>query len=356
MLRFQRKDKSAIHRSCRVVAILLWLILFPSLCLAIPIAEYQKQLQSVIDTLSSLDLNDDEEDDLAYSKRVDEAAEAIKKSLPQRVTVQLDQQAIEADNTWIHTSLDHITRAKGNERKQLLARTISRVKGVVSRVDEVQHPEGNPGLEKSDAQKRLEGILARPEFKGGPQGDNALTRLLKRLVSWIENLFPKSRQLSGSGANSLSFIVRIVIVVIAMVVIGFAIAAVVRRLPKRVKKQKKVREARVVLGERLEPEASATDLLAGAEALARSGDIRGAIRRAYIALLVELADRHVLSLAQNKTNRDYVRSVKNVPTLHTKMLTLTDSFERHWYGFIEATPDDWQNFRIGYAAALQSKN
>ncbi len=120
-------------------------------------------------------------------------------------------------------------------------------------------------------------------------------------------------------------------------------------------KTNKKREARIVLGERLEPEATATDLLSEAEALARQGDLRAAIRKTYIALLVELGDRKMISLAHHKTNRDYLNSLRSVPQLHSRMRGLTDSFERHWYGFANATANDWQDFRAGYLAALQTE-
>jgi hypothetical protein len=110
------------------------------------------------------------------------------------------------------------------------------------------------------------------------------------------------------------------------------------------------------LGERLEPDATATDLLSEAEALARQGDLRAAIRKAYIALLVELGDRKLISLAHHKTNRDYLNSVRSIPDLHSQMRGLTDSFERHWYGFASATANDWQDFRAGYLAALRGGN
>ena len=110
---------------------------------------------------------------------------------------------------------------------------------------------------------------------------------------------------------------------------------------------------RVRLGERLEPEQTATDLLSEAEELARRGELRAAIRKAYIALLVELGDRKFISLAQHKTNRDYLNALRSVPQLHSRMRGLTDSFERHWYGFANATENDWQEFRTGYLAARQ---
>src|SRR6185436_20617728 len=107
------------------------------------------------------------------------------------------------------------------------------------------------------------------------------------------------------------------------------------------------------LGETLEPDESAVDILAEAEALARRGELRAAIRKAYIALLVELGDRKILSLAQHKTNRDYLRAVREVEPLHSNVKQLTDSFERHWYGLIQATETDWLAFRSAYKQALR---
>ena len=49
-------------------------------------------------------------------------------------------------------------------------------------------------------------------------------------------------------------------------------------------KKKTTQKARIVLGEKLEPDQSASDLLSAAEALARRGELRAAIRKAYIAL------------------------------------------------------------------------
>jgi hypothetical protein len=117
-------------------------------------------------------------------------------------------------------------------------------------------------------------------------------------------------------------------------------------------KKKEKDTARIVLGERLEPDQSARDLLSEAEALARRGEVRAAIRKAYIALLVELGDRRIISLAQYKTNRDYLRSVRAVEPLYGDVKELTDSFERHWYGLTQATETDWLAFRSAYKQAL----
>jgi hypothetical protein len=355
MLTLPTNSRAAIRPFRRLLIVVGVLIFVPSLCLAIPVADYQKQLESALELLGAQVLADHKDDDAAYGERINAVTASIRKDLPEKQTVQLDQQVVDVDNRWLHSALDSLERTSGEERQRLLINTLEQLNALEHSVAETQKP-GASALDKSEAHKRLEGILNRPEYTKGPQGQNALMRLLRQFFSWLEQFLPKSKPIQGGNAGTLSFAVRIIILAIALAVIGLAVVAVIRKLPRRQKKPKKVREARIVLGERLEPEVSSTDLLANAEALARNGDIRGAIRKAYIALLVELADRHMLSLAQHKTNRDYVRSVKNVPVLHSNMLTLTDSFERHWYGFIEATPSDWQNFRSSYTSALQTKS
>jgi hypothetical protein len=143
-------------------------------------------------------------------------------------------------------------------------------------------------------------------------------------------------------------------------VVGICVAAVAlliwkfgpRFLQGRRKKKSK-RAARIVLGERLEPDQTASDLLAQADALARGGDLRGAIRKAYIALLCELGDRKLISLAQHKTNRDYLYAVRDKISLYTSLRKLTSDFELHWYGLVPAVESDWTNFRNDYHRVLR---
>jgi len=117
-----------------------------------------------------------------------------------------------------------------------------------------------------------------------------------------------------------------------------------------------LREARVVLGERLAPDQTAADLLAEAERMARAGDLRGAIRKAYVALLCELGDRKIVRLARHMTNRDYLKAVRqSTPQLYREMQPLTFNFERHWYGFEAATETDWIDFRTRCRQALAQR-
>jgi hypothetical protein len=164
-------------------------------------------------------------------------------------------------------------------------------------------------------------------------------------------------RIAPGRASWMSVVADVVVVIVALLVVFYVGKILFKRFSgKRLKRAPKKRKARIVLGEQLKPEDTSTDLLAEAEALARQGELRAAIRKAYIALLVELGDRKLITLAQHKTNRDYLNSVRTIPMLHSTMRGLTDSFERHWYGFDEATENDWLNFRSRYKAALQTQN
>ena len=119
-----------------------------------------------------------------------------------------------------------------------------------------------------------------------------------------------------------------------------------RLLPRNRAKKKEKEEARIVLGERLAPGQTPAGLISEAEALARAGDLRGAIRKAYIAVLFELGERRILRLAAHKTNRDYLSAIRRErAALYGDMQPLTHNYERHWYGFAPATDADWHDFR-----------
>ena len=152
---------------------------------------------------------------------------------------------------------------------------------------------------------------------------------------------------------TLSSVAQVVVIGVSVAAIVFLIWKFAPRYLRNRRKKKTKRGARIVLGERLEPDQTSADLLAQAEALARSGDLRAAIRKAYIALLCELGDRKLISLAQHKTNRDYLSSVRERESLYASMRKLTNSFEVHWYGLFPAGENDWNEFRKGYLQALK---
>ena len=206
---------------------------------------------------------------------------------------------------------------------------------------------------KQQEKELLKNILARPEFNQKP-GENIFEQIWNKINEWWSKLFGGISFGSGRG-SWVSFIAMIVVFTLAAAVIAYAIWKLVLYFESiKGERKSEKNEARIVLGERLAPDQKASDLLAEAEALARKGELRAAIRKAYIALLCELGDRKVLTLAEHKTNRDYLRAMRERRQILNEMQKLTSSFENHWYGLIPATANDWTAFLKGYQQTLKT--
>lgn len=72
-----------------------------------------------------------------------------------------------------------------------------------------------------------------------------------------------------------------------------------------------------------------------------AGEIRQAIRWWYLYTLFQLANRQLITPGREKTNNDYLRSMRNTP-YYKAFSTLTLDYEYIWYGGFEISAD---NFR-----------
>lgn len=317
---------------------------------------YQSNLQRAIAALAALQEINETENPYYYQSELDHATATVSEALPEKQSVQSSDEVCSVDNSWVHAALEDLKASSPEHRPAKLKLLLQQLKALEERVA-YQRRAATPADSKSQTKDKLESILARPEYATKARGQNALMRLIQDFVNWLQQFLPARVRIAPGRVSWMTVVAQVLVVIVAAFVLFYVLKILLRRLgPTRQRRAPKKRKARIILGERLEPEDTAVDLLAEAEALARRGDLRAAIRKAYIALLVELGDRKVITLAQHKTNRDYLNSVKSIPVLHSTMRGLTDSFERHWYGFAEATENDWLNFRSRYQAALQSQN
>ena len=342
--------------ACLFATLAVLLFLYPMNATALPIADYRQNLQRAITALDTLAQRDENESEMEAAHRLAQTIQGVRTILPEHQTIESGSDVCEVDNSWLHESLTGVESLEPDKQKQRIDDVLETLRAVETRVVELQN--ASQLIEsKEQAKRRLDSILARPEYVTQARRTSALVRLFQDFARWLAKFFPKRRNVDPGRFDLVSLIARVLVLGLAVLVIGYVLKILLSRFQRTGKvKTKKKREPRIVLGERLEPEATSTDLLSDAEALARQGDLRAAIRKAYIALLVELGDRKLISLAHHKTNRDYLNSVRSIPELHSQMRGLTDSFERHWYGFASATANDWQDFRAGYLAALRGGN
>lgn len=353
---FQHLSRSRAPRL--MCATLFFMLMNAGLAAAIPLSTYRERVRQSMIALDSLQATDENFDDESRLARGMQTVAEVRRLLPPSETVTWgDNSSMVVDNSWLEAALKkYEDLAIQDARSRIVLTEVTERLGALSEALAELESQQAQGVSKDEEKARLEAILRRAEYVKESSEKSALSRLIERFLKWLRSLFPDSGpSLSPGSAGLISKIAQIVVIVLALAVIGFCAWKFLPRLLRGVgqKKKKDKREARVVLGERLEPDQTSADLLAEAEALAREGNLRAAIRKGYIALLCELGDRKVLGLAQHKTNRDYLRAVRHEEQLYREMQLLTNSFENHWYGFIPASMDDWNIFRAHYQQALE---
>ena len=286
---------------------------------------------------------------LELPKRRDETFARVRGLLPPRERVERDGGGfMEVDNAWVRESLEGLESEKNPEKVaaglQALAGRLRSLEARLREPDAVAQAESDRDAERG----RLNSILRRPEFeRQAPKQQGALGRMIEEFLEWLGGLFPKGTRMTPGGSPRVSKLTLVLVGALCLAVLAYVARRVWLGRGTGRKSLGLKRGARVVLGERLEADQTASDLLDEAERLARGGEPRGAIRKAYVALLCELGDRGVVRLAQHKTNRDYLDAVRRAarPRLYTEMLPLTNDFELHWYGLRDASDADWESFK-----------
>jgi hypothetical protein len=91
---------------------------------------------------------------------------------------------------------------------------------------------------------------------------------------------------------------------------------------------------------------SAVNLRDEAETLARRHSYRLAIRTLYLAALLRLDERGILSFERTLTNREVLREAgaSGSVQLVDRLAPLVERFDRHWYGAVSCTEDDYREF------------
>jgi hypothetical protein len=284
------------------------------------------------------------------------AFERVRALLPLKEKVEWAGATVEVDNTWLHAALEGYRHAEGGDKRvQLLRATAERLRALDARLSELEHAAVG-SLDKDAERGRLNAILRDREFNKQTQQGGALQRFIEQIVRWILDLFGSFAPVQPGASPRASRLVQIIVLALCLAVVVYVGWRLWSRRTRGIRSLKLKRGPRVVLGERLEADQTSADLLEAAERLARAGDLRGAIRKAYIALLCELGDRNVIRLAQHKTNRDYLQAVRRASPqkLYTEMLPLTFNFELHWYGLQDASETDWDDFRTRCRQALRT--
>lgn len=260
-------------------------------------------------------------------------------------SAQASGQTIRVDNSWLQAATGQVMKNAGGDaeqRRHLLVVLNDQLAALRARIEPIL----TPPVAASGDQAKLQEILARPEYAPQLQQDSSLKRWWRDFWRWVDRQL--SRLLRGRGGSvapgqisTAATLVRLLLIAALAGTVVYAVVKLVRRRQRR-RTDDEASDVREVLGERIDEDATSVDLLADAREMAGRGDYRAAIRRTYIALLVELEGRGKLKLQRAKTNRDYLDAVKTKEAsatdpsadrlVYPAFATMTGTFEHVWYG------------------------
>lgn len=317
--------------------------------LAVSVEEYRSALKTTHETVLKM-ISESDTDSWSASNSFDaEAVISIRKLLPIELNVDSSSGTTLVSNQWLHSRLDHyVTEKDATKQYTILIEIEERLSAIIWKLDEVTKAAAAE-TSKDQAKQKLNEILSREEFQKPSEKEKSwIETAITNFLDWLASLFPKSQIApSTSGSTNIAYWLQIVVFVLVGLLFAFGIyklAPVIFPSLKR-KKKNEEKEDRVILGEMIEAGRSSDDLYAEAEKLAQSGDLRGAIRKGYIALLFDLSNKKQIGLARHKTNRDYLRDVRKKPELYSGMRALTNVYESHWYGNAASDESAWMGFR-----------
>lgn len=334
-----------------ILAAAIILVLSASIFAATP-ADYKKRIDSAKRGVEQL-FTDLADGDSVVER--DSIAE-IERLIPSNEKIEWPGGDVETDNKWLRARLTDFVAAKDKaERGAILTGIGERLEAISEAAGGLARAVDSEQTKDQDKQKLVE-ILRRSEYQKPEAKDRSMfQKWLDAIKDWLSKFFPRPQLEPGAspGMGSLQFGLQILVYAIVIGLIGFLIYKFAPGLAGRFgDRKKKQKQDRVILGEIIGADESASDLFSEAEKLAREGNLRGAIRKGYIAVLCDLSDRKIVRLARHKTNRDYLRDVRRDNTLFDNMTGLTRSFEINWYGLKAAEPADWEDFRERYRRTI----
>jgi hypothetical protein len=281
----------------------------------------------------------------------------VKRLLPASEEVEFNGSFTRIDNAWLHEAADNVvknTKVAAEGRLRMLGEISARLARLRQSVKSTRTPEDRAS---EDQRARLDGILARPEYQPEEKRESTIARWIRRIKEFIYRLLrmlfggPSARA-PRTGGDGLVMVLRALILLVVTAALIFGAAKLARRFQAR-RKPAEEAETREALGEEIPEDATADDLFTIASELARQGEYRKAIRRAYIALLCDFDRRGKLRLGRSKTNRDYLDAMRSERRIYPTFAVMTLAFERAWYGQERATEEEFRNFVMLYQEAIK---
>lgn len=158
-----------------------------------------------------------------------------------------------------------------------------------------------------------------------------------------------SSNFDWSGLGKLGELLQVLLIIAAIAGIGYGIYRMLQeprnRSILRAKDGVEITEAN------LDQYLHETDLERFLRAALANGNYALAIRLYYLQVIKDLSERGAIKWAKEKTNRDYLREMRN-HTQHDAFRTATRTFERVWYGNGGLSSDEFARMEPQFKSLL----
>lgn len=281
---------------------------------AMPLAEYRATLQRAIDDLEATPKAE------ADAKIVDwqETLAAIDQVLlPSGQTVPL-QSLLSGVSEWDADALE-----TQESSLTLQEYTLTLLRQAVAQIDASAHDNTAARL------AILDGILARPEF-------NTPMSLWDRFWQWLEKLISRWLPDSQMGGNAgwLALLLRAVPWIVSVLIVAAIIWLLSYWLQRFLRSFVTDERLLELAGDEDLPR-SAAEARQQARLAAQSGLYRDAVRRLYLAAILQLAEHDLITYERSLTNREVLVRVPKDSPIRAHLEPVVATFDQVWYGVRE---------------------
>ncbi len=250
----------------------------------------------------------------------------------ERVAAAGAQQGFVMSWDWLRTAIDTAGKAKADDRQHAMDEA-------TGHLEELATASGaSAGTDAGFAKARAEAsqVLARAEFQTAT-GPSWMDRQKARFWAWVGSIFGGIGAL-GAAAPWLGTALEVLFYVAAAVgVLVFVLRAFARQ---RLAISLGAGTAKVGAWDK-----EAADWAALADSCAAQQEWREAVHCLYWAAIVRLEARRAWRHNPARTPREYVRLLKPGSPQQGSLRSLTQIFERVWYGLREASDEDYKRAR-----------
>jgi hypothetical protein len=203
-------------------------------------------------------------------------------------------------------------------------------------------------------------ILSAPEYRHlvRPKAEESETKLPGWLERFLDWLFGGDTEVKAPNLSLLGILLRgfmYALAVAILVLVAFVIVrAVLQHLPDRSIKKPGLLEHDVLAPSTPPGELPADEYVRRALELARAGDHKAAIRQLLLGTMSWIERAGLIRFRKGLTNRDYLRAIWRRPVCRDSMASITDAFDRVYFGRRAATPESFEScleqYRTGFTA------